>query len=140
MIEVTAAFAIPEDAVEESFIRSSGPGGQNVNKVSSAVQLRVDLARVPWLHEAARRRLAGLAGRRLTEDGILLIDARQFRSQDRNRAEARERVAELMRAALVAPRKRRATRPTRASKVERLAAKRQRAGVKQGRGRVRPDD
>ena len=138
MIPITATISIDDRELEESFIRASGPGGQNVNKVSTAVQLRFDVRGSPSLPEAVRARLEKLAGHRLTLDGVLVITAQQHRSQDRNRTEARDALVALIRKALIAPIKRRATRPSLGSKLRRLEAKTQRAGVKRGRGR--PDD
>lgn len=131
---------IPDTDLSVAFIRSGGPGGQNVNKVASAVQLRFDLAGTTALEPAVKARLRGLAGRRLTDEGELLIVAREHRSQEMNRREAEDRLCDLIRAALVEPKTRRATRPTRASKVRRLEGKTRRSSVKQGRGRVRGDD
>ena len=131
---------IPDSDLAIVFIRSGGPGGQNVNKVASAVQLRFDLAGTAALEDRVKQRLRGLAGRKVTDEGNLLITAREHRSQEQNRREAEERLAELVRAALIEPRKRHATRPTRASKVKRLEGKTRRAGIKAGRGRVRSDD
>jgi ribosome-associated protein len=121
---------IDEDAVEEHFIRSTGPGGQNVNKVESAVQLRYDLTRARFLDEAQRRRLKTLAGRKLNRGGVLIITANRFRSQERNRADARARLLELLEHAALAPKPRRATRPSRTSREKRLSAKHARGHIK----------
>ncbi len=128
--------SIDESELVERFVRASGPGGQNVNKVATAVQLRFDVARSPSLPEDVRERLRRLAGSRLTEDGVLVIDARRFRTQERNRRDARERLVALVERALHAPAPRRKTRPSRAAKERRLAAKQQRSKVKRLRGRV----
>ncbi|MGE0653392.1 MAG: alternative ribosome rescue aminoacyl-tRNA hydrolase ArfB [Alphaproteobacteria bacterium] len=134
-IDVDGRVLIAEDELEESFIQSSGPGGQNVNKVASAVQLRFDVAHSPALPEPVRQRLMRLAGRRLTQDGVLVITARRHRTQERNRAEARERLAELVRTALTPPAPRRPTRPSLSSKRRRLDQKRARSETKRDRGR-----
>lgn len=139
MIRITDTIAIDEDEIEESFVRSSGPGGQNVNKLSTAVQLRFDVRRSPSLPNDVAIRLMKLAGKRLTKDGVLVIIAQTARTQERNRAEARERLVELIREASVKPVKRVATKPTKASKTKRLEGKKRRADVKGMRGRVRMD-
>ena len=138
-LRVTHRLTIPAEAMEESFIAASGPGGQNVNKVATAVQLRLDTTRVPGLTDAVLGRLRGLAGRRMTAEGSLLLTAREHRTQDRNREAARARLAALLRDALVAPTIRRATRPTKGSQERRLEAKGVRSGIKRNRGRVRDE-
>ena len=138
-IAVTDAISIGEEELHESFVLASGPGGQNVNKVSSAVQLRFDVARSPSLDEAIRTRLSLLAGQRLTKDGILVITARAYRSQERNRADALERLKDLIRRAAVPPKPRRATKPSRAVKRRRIESKKIRSSLKRTRGPVRDD-
>ena len=130
------AISIPEDELIESFVRSSGPGGQNVNKVSSAVQLRFDVVASPSLPDEVKQRLLRLAGRRATSAGVIVISANRFRDQVQNRADARARLAELVAQACIRPIVRRPTRPTLGSKQRRLDAKTTRASVKAGRGRV----
>jgi len=130
------SIAIPEAELVESFIRASGPGGQNVNKVSSAVQLRFDVRASPSLPDDVAVRLMRLAGSRLTRDGVIVITAERFRTQERNRADARDRLAALVAAAEVRPVKRRPTKPSTGSKERRLAGKAVRSGVKAGRGKV----
>lgn len=132
-LKITGTIAIDEDELDERFIQASGPGGQNVNKVATAVQLRFDVAHSPSLPEAVRRRLAATAGRRLTADGVLVIDARRYRSQERNRADARDRLVDLIRRAAAPVAKRIPTRPTLAAKKRRLDAKKRRATIKRDR-------
>jgi ribosome-associated protein len=131
MIPVTPHISLDERELEERYIRAGGPGGQNVNKVSTAVQLRFDVEHSPSLPEPVRRRLKTLAGRRLTKDGVLILVATRHRTQERNRADALERLLELIRAAAVVPKRRRPTRPTRGSRERRLATKAVRARTKQ---------
>ena len=130
MIRITDQISIDESELEESFVRSSGPGGQNVNKLSTAVQLRFDVRRSPSLPNDVALRLMRLAGSRLTKEGVVVITGQRHRTQERNRADARERLFELIREAAVPPTPRRPTRPTRASRVRRLESKKHRASVK----------
>ena len=140
MIRITDHIAIDEGELVESFIRSSGPGGQNVNKLATAVQLRFDVRRSPSLPNDVSIRLQRLAGKRLTRDGILVITAQSHRTQERNRADALERLIELIREAAVRPVPRRETKPTKASRKRRLDAKTRRGNIKAMRGAARYDD
>jgi len=139
-LEVTPAVVIPDTDLSFAFVRASGPGGQNVNKVSSAVQLRFDMRGTTALSDAVKGRLRALAGRRVTDDGAILIIARNQRSQDQNRREALERLGDLIQRALVVPKTRKATKPTRASREKRLESKVRQQRTKRQRGRVRWDD
>ena len=136
MIEVTPGIQIDERDIDFQFIRASGPGGQNVNQVASAVQLRFDINGCASLPNPVRNRLIDLAGRRVNADGVLVIDARRFRTQNRNRQDAMERLLALLREAAVPPRPRRPTKPSKGSVRRRLDQKRQRAKTKRTRGRV----
>ncbi len=140
MIRVTPTIRLEEDEIHETFVRSSGPGGQKVNKVATAVQLRFDVRKSPSLDDAVRERLARLAGRRMTGDGVLIIESQRFRTQERNRADARDRLLALIRAAAEPPKVRRKTRPRPEAKERRLESKRRRGAVKRERGRVPPPD
>ncbi len=140
MIHITGTITIDESEIQEYFVRASGPGGQNVNKVATAVQLRFDVTNSRSLPEEVRIRLISLAGNRITEDGILIIDARRFRTQGRNREDATNRLTELIRNAAQRPKIRRKTRPTLTSKIRRLESKRRVADSKRARGVFYPCD
>jgi ribosome-associated protein len=135
MIRITDSIALDEREIDESFIRSSGPGGQNVNKLATAVQLRFDARSSPSLPNAVSVRLQKLAGSRVTKDGVLVITAQRYRTQERNRQDALDRLIELIREAAVPPKPRRPTRPTLASRRERLDSKKRRGGIKNLRQR-----
>ena len=136
MIRITDTIAVDESEIQEEFIRSSGPGGQNVNKVATAVQLRFDAGRSSSLPPDVLKRLYGLAGRRMTEEGVLIIHARRFRTQDQNRQDALNRLIELIRQATLKPKPRRKTAPTIASRKHRLESKRRRSQTKRTRQSV----
>ena len=133
MLTIGPTLSIPDDELVERFVRASGPGGQNVNKVATAVELRFDVVNSPSLPEPVRARLLARRDRRLTDEGVLVLSAQRFRTQDRNREDARERLAALIAAVLVPPKKRIATKPTKGSKERRLGAKRERSTVKKHR-------
>ena len=139
LIPINCHLFLDDSEIEESFVRASGPGGQNVNKVSSAVQIRFDLSGSRSLPQEVRERLARLAGRRLTGDGVIVIIAQRYRTQERNRRDALDRLIALIRRAAVPPTPRRPTKPSRAAKERRLQAKARRATVKQQR-RTAPDE
>ena len=136
MIRINDRINLDETELEESFVRSSGPGGQNVNKLSTAVQLRFDVRRSSSLPNDVAIRLMRLAGKRMTKDGVLVLIAQNHRTQERNRAEALERLVDMIREAAIPPVPRRATKPPKASKKQRLESKKRRSGIKNLRGRV----
>jgi ribosome-associated protein len=139
-MQVTPTIAVEESELDEQFVRASGPGGQNVNKVATAVQLRFDVDRSPSLSNELKQRLRAIAGSRMTADGVLVIDARRYRTQADNRQDARDRLVELIRQAAVRPKRRHKTKPTAASKERRLTTKRRRADTKRGRRNAGNDD
>ncbi len=138
MIQITENIALDESEIQYQFIRSSGPGGQNVNKVATAVQLRFDVARSPSLPDHVRQRLARLAGKKMTESGVLVITARRFRKQDRNRQDAVDRLIAMVRKAAEVPKKRIKTKPSEQSKKRRLESKRHRSHIKKLRKLIPP--
>ena len=140
MLEVTPSVGIEESELSERFVRASGPGGQNVNKVATAVELRFDVTRSSAISHDVKERLRAIAGSRMSADGVLTIDARRYRTQPQNRADARERLAELVRQALVKPRSRRKTRPTKGSVERRIESKQKRSQTKRARGSVAGDE
>jgi ribosome-associated protein len=139
-MRISPSIDIPEAELTERFLRADGPGGQHVNRTESAVELRFDVAHSPSLPDAVRARVLARRDRRLTDEGVLVIQARRFRDQARNRDDARARLVEIIRVSLAPPKKRVATRPTCASKERRLAGKKQRGAVKRNRGRAWGDD
>lgn len=140
MLQITPTIRIEESELDERFVRASGPGGQNVNKVATAVELRFDVARSAVIDDEVRERLRAIAGTRLTAAGVLVIDARRHRTQAENRQDARDRLVALLRRAAVRPKRRRRTRPTTASVERRVASKRRRAEKKRGRGKIAGDE
>ena len=140
MIEITPNIRIDEKEIHFDFIRASGPGGQNVNKVASAVQLRFDVKSTSSIPEDVRQRLIDLSGKRMTSDGILILKAQRFRTQERNRKNALDRFIQLVQKASVSPKHRRATKPTFASRERRIESKKKRSGIKKDRQKVRRSD
>lgn len=140
MLRITPELVIDDAEIEERFVRASGPGGQNVNKVATAVELRFDTAQSPALDDRLRERLRQVAGTRLTADGVLVIDARRYRTQARNREDARERLVELLRRAAIPPKRRRPTRPSASARAARVETKKRRSRTKEARSRIVRDE
>jgi len=130
MLQITPTLTIPDDELTFTFVRSSGPGGQNVNKVATATQLRFDVRNSPSLPEEVKARLIKLAGYRMTQDGILVVEAKRYRTQEQNRADAEQRLVTLIQKALVRPKRRRSTRPSAASQARRIESKKRRGRIK----------